>query len=583
MHFVRPFFVYIAFLSIPALIIFYYFALKQRKKDISGFGNAALLQKLMDNFSARIYKTKIVLVIIGCFFILIALAGPQIGARMVEVERSGIDILIAIDTSYSMKAEDIKPDRLARAKQELFSFINHVKGDRVGVIIFAGTAFLQCPLTLDYNAAKMFLDIIDTDLIQVQGTAIGDAVRLAAKSFSKKERKHKALILLTDGEDHDSDPSGAANEAKKEGIRIYTIGFGSTSGEPIPMRNDGKSVSGYKKDRKGEVVMSKLDELTLQKIALETGGKYYRSTTGEIEVERIYDDISSMEKKTLQSKMYSQYEDRYQYFLFVGLLCLILEFILSGRRISMKIKKFTAAMFTMLFVMSFSSSSHASIAGKVRQGNKLYNKKNYDEALAKYRDAQIDSPEMPELHFNSGDALYKKDSYEESVKEFEKSTYSKDINLQAKAYYNIGNSLYKSGKLEDSILYYKKALEINPGDEDAKYNIEFVQKKIKEMMDKNKQQGKQDQKQNKDQQNKQDKQNQDQQQNKNDKKQNNKEQEQKQQAEKGQNKKDQAEPKKGAMSKEEAQALLNAIKEENKNLQKKRVSVPRMGSQEKDW
>lgn len=313
---------------VPVIAVFLINVFRHKKKLLSDFGVNSAMERLFDAGGVGKQKTKALLAVTALFFLVLALSGPQIGSKIVEVKRRGVDIIIAIDCSKSMLAEDIKPNRLERAKYELNSLIDKLQGDRVGIIAFAGTAFLQCPLTLDYNAAKMFMDVIDTDLIPQPGTAIGSSVKLAIESFARRERKYKALVLLTDGEDHKSNPLDAADEAKKEGVRIYTIGFGSPEGELIPERDSGGNVAGYKKNKNGEAVLSKLDELLLQKMALVTGGKYYRSTSGEIELDRIYEEISSMDKKMLQSRFQSLYEDRYQYFAFIALLLLIAEFVL---------------------------------------------------------------------------------------------------------------------------------------------------------------------------------------------------------------------------------------------------------------
>jgi Ca-activated chloride channel family protein len=248
------------------------------------------------------------------------------------MKREGVDIVIALDCSHSMLAQDFKPSRLEKAKQEMNGLISRMRGDRVGLVAFAGVAFIQCPLTLDYSAAGMFLDIMDENLIPRPGTAVGDAIRTSIAAFNQKERKYKVLILLTDGEDHGSDPLKAAEEAAAEGIRIYTIGIGSVQGEPVPVKNKRGMVTGYKKDREGSVVVSKLDQTTLQKIALTTGGKYYHATSGEMELEKIYSEISKMEKKELEGKLMTQYEDRYQIFIFLAIVCLTIEFLLSERR-----------------------------------------------------------------------------------------------------------------------------------------------------------------------------------------------------------------------------------------------------------
>ncbi len=314
---------------VPALVFFLVVAWRKRKKLMESFGSLKLMEKLTGSVSVEKKRTKQVLLVVAFFFLVLAVSGPQIGTRMVEVKRRGVDVIIAVDCSASMQAEDIKPSRIVKAKRELSTLISKLNGDRIGIIAFAGTAFLQCPLTLDYNAAKMFLDIIDVDLIPYPGTALDSAIELAIKSFSRKERKYKALILLTDGENHSKNIMESVNEAKKEGIRIFTVGIGSPEGEPIPVRDGSGNITDYKKDKKGAVVMSKLDEKTLRGIALKTGGRYYRSTRNESEIENIYDAISGMDKKQLESKLASQYEDRYQYFIFIVLVLLVIEFIIT--------------------------------------------------------------------------------------------------------------------------------------------------------------------------------------------------------------------------------------------------------------
>lgn len=325
-------FIYVLLILLPLLIVFYWFVFRMKKRAKKRFGNLALIEKLSLSVSPKKQRWKVALILLGTFFLLFSLARPQLGTKMTLMKREGVDIVIAMDVSLSMLAEDIKPNRLEKAKQEINGLISRMKGDRVGLVAFAGVAFIQCPLTLDYSAAKMFLDIIDVNLIPQPGTAIGDAIRTSIKAFNQKERKYKVLILLTDGEDHDSDPLGAAEEASKEGVRIYTIGIGSMQGEPIPLRDNQGQVTGFKKDQEGGVVVSKLDEVTLQKIALTTGGKYYHATSGEMELDKIYDEISKMEKKELEGKLMTQYEDRYQFFLFLSVLFLVVEFLISERR-----------------------------------------------------------------------------------------------------------------------------------------------------------------------------------------------------------------------------------------------------------
>jgi Ca-activated chloride channel family protein len=262
----------------------------------------------------------------------VALANPQIGTKLEEVTRQGVDIIIAVDVSKSMLAEDITPNRLEKAKHAIGRFLDLLEGDRIGLVAFAGMAHVQCPLTLDYSAAKLFLSVIDPALIPQPGTAIGEAIKSATKAFNAQERKHKVLILITDGEDHEADPLEATKEAGQQGVIIYTVGIGSPQGVPIPEYNQAGSQIGFKKDRQGSVVTTKLDIYTLQKIAFETGGKYYLASSSESELDEIYDEITSLEKKELVSKQFSQYEDRFQIFLAIGFLLLVAEILIPERR-----------------------------------------------------------------------------------------------------------------------------------------------------------------------------------------------------------------------------------------------------------
>jgi len=324
-------------LALPALLMFFIWVARSKRQALKKFGNPTLLEKLMLARSPARRNVKICLLLSAILLFLIALARPQIGTKLEEVKRSGLDIFVAVDVSLSMQAEDIKPSRLAKAKHEVSSLISRLEGDRIGLIVFAGEAFVQCPLTLDYGAARMFLDIIDPSLIPVQGTAIGEAITKAAASFVQQERKHKVLILITDGEDTVTDPMEAAKLAEKEGIVIYTVGIGSPQGVPIPLFDQRGNRIGFKKDSDGNVVTSKLNPLMLEKIALQTNGKYYQASPSEMELSKIYNAVNQMEEKELSSRIFSQYEDRFQYFLAAGLLLLLFELFLPERK-SVKIE-----------------------------------------------------------------------------------------------------------------------------------------------------------------------------------------------------------------------------------------------------
>jgi Ca-activated chloride channel family protein len=314
------------------LLFFFIWVVKHKNKLVNHFGKMESLQKMMKQYSVRKRNLKFSLLILSYVFFIVAFANPQIGTKLEDVKREGVDIIVALDVSKSMLAEDIKPNRLQKAKHELSQLIDLLQGDRIGLVAFAGIPHVQCPLTLDYSAAKLFLGIIDVDLIPQPGTAIGSAIDASIKAFNSEERKHKVLILITDGEDHETDPLDAAKLAEQHGVKIYAIGIGSQQGVPIPEYDRYGRSTGFKKDKQGGVVTTKLDILTLQKIAFQTGGKFYQASSGEAELDEIYKEIAELEKKELVSKQFSQYEDRFQIFLALGLILLILEVIIPEKR-----------------------------------------------------------------------------------------------------------------------------------------------------------------------------------------------------------------------------------------------------------
>jgi Ca-activated chloride channel family protein len=318
-------------LLLPVLLGFYVFAFRRKKKALARFAHIDMLKKLVDRISRGRQYFKAFLILLVFFFSVLALTMPRYGTKPELMKREGLDIVIAVDVSLSMYAEDIKPNRLERARHEISSFIDRLGGDRVGVVAFAGEAFLQCPLTLDYSAAKIFLDILAPNLISTPGTAIGMAIETALKAYDPKQRKYRVMVLLTDGEDHTGKAEQWAEEAAKQGVTIYTVGIGSSSGVPIPIKDKHGNIS-YKKDRKGNVVSTRLDELTLQKIALITNGKYFHAAPGRFELDEVIKEINEMEKREVQSERFTQYKERFQIPLVIALLLLVMELLISDRR-----------------------------------------------------------------------------------------------------------------------------------------------------------------------------------------------------------------------------------------------------------
>lgn len=305
------------------------------------FAEGGLGQRLIEGLSQRRRWWKMVLPVVAVALLSLALARPQYGTREETVKRRGMDIVIAIDTSDSMLAEDIRPNRLRVAKKEISRLIDRLKGDRIGIVPFAGDAFVQCPLTLDYGAAKMFLESIDTNTVSRPGTALGQAIEVASRCFVLEEQKYKVLILITDGDNtvEQPDPLEAVRDAAEQGVRVYTIGIGSRDGVPIPVREPDGTLVGYKEDQQGQKVLSRLNEKLLRDIALKTDSYYSRVTTENMQLDRIVEDINQLEQKELQATVHLRGIDRFQYVLFPAILLLFLEPLISERVASRRRKK----------------------------------------------------------------------------------------------------------------------------------------------------------------------------------------------------------------------------------------------------
>jgi Ca-activated chloride channel family protein len=317
-------------LVVPILLLLYVWSFRKRKAAIRQFGTEAMMAKLTSATSWTRQTGKAVMLLTAFLFLVVALVQPRFGTRLELVTRRGVDIIVALDTSLSMMAEDIPPNRLLRARLEIESLINRLDGDRIGLVAFSGQSFVLCPLTLDYGAAKLFLDSIDTGLIATQGTAIAQAVRTATDAFGSEEKKYKALVLITDGEDHIGEALDAARQAAEAGVRIFAVGIGTQEGELIPVKKDG--VTEFLRDRDGKIVKTRLDEAPLGEMARETNGGYVRSQRGRVGLDEIYAQISEMEKRELGSRKLSQFKHRYQWPLAIALVLVILESLMSDRR-----------------------------------------------------------------------------------------------------------------------------------------------------------------------------------------------------------------------------------------------------------
>jgi Ca-activated chloride channel family protein len=330
-RFAHPEFFYLLLL-LPLLLGLFALSGRLRLRASRRFGAPAILEKLVGPASPAKRRWRVVLFLAAVAFGIISLANPEIGTRLEEVKQEGVDIFIALDVSLSMKAEDIKPDRLSKAKLEIRNLISRLRGDRIGLIVFAGDAYTQFPLTTDYSAANLFLDVVDVDAVSMPGTNIAGAIGRAMDSFDFKEQTTKVIVIITDGESTEGDAFDAAEEAAKRGILLYTIGLGSPAGAPIPVYGAGGVQSDFKRDRLGNVVVSKLDEVSLERIATIGNGKYFRGTTAQDELEEIYKAINALQKKEFGVKQFTDYEDRFQVFLVVALALLLGEVVLSEKK-----------------------------------------------------------------------------------------------------------------------------------------------------------------------------------------------------------------------------------------------------------
>jgi Ca-activated chloride channel family protein len=330
MRFGAPYMFWLLWL-VPLLAGFFLYAFRKKRRAMARFAHVEMLRRMTGSISRGRQILKAFLILLVAFFAVMALARPQFGTKMELMRRKGLDVAVAVDVSLSMYAEDIKPNRMARSKQEIGKFVDRLGGDRVALVAFAGEAFLQCPFTSDYGAFKIFLDVLGPELIPTPGTDIAGAIETSLKAFDPKDRKYRVLVLLTDGEDHSGRAEKMAEEAAKEGVAIYTVGIGLPSGVPIPLKDEQGNVV-YKKDRNGNVVTTKLDEVLLQKIALATNGKYYHAEPGRFELEDVLREIEKMEKRELDTERLSQYEERFQIPLGISLFLLVAEMLISDRR-----------------------------------------------------------------------------------------------------------------------------------------------------------------------------------------------------------------------------------------------------------
>ncbi|MGE0076490.1 MAG: VWA domain-containing protein [Bacteroidales bacterium] len=326
-RFSNPEYLYLL-LVIPIVLGLYWYSVRIQKEKIKLFGNFDTVLGLIPGFSIVRGWVKLMFLLTIYLLLTISLAGPQFGAKLTEVKRKGIELIIALDVSNSMLAEDIQPNRIERAKQSISQLVDRLTNDRIGLIVFSGDAYVQLPITNDYASAKMFLSSINPGMVPKQGTAIGSAINLAASSFNPESKTSKVIVIISDGENHEDDPLESAKTAADNGIVIHTIGIGSPDGAPIPVGG----AQNYLKDEEGNVVVTKLDEETLSKIAVIGNGKYVRATNTQLGLLPLFENINKMQRSEIKDKVYSEYNEQFQYLIGIALFLLIVEFIILERK-----------------------------------------------------------------------------------------------------------------------------------------------------------------------------------------------------------------------------------------------------------
>ena len=549
---------------IPLLLILYFFVLSWKKRTIKKIGDANLVKEIIKNYSPQRFALKFVFVLIAFILGVFALVNLRSPKGVEQVNRKGIDVMIAIDVSKSMLAQDVKPNRLERAKQALGKLIDKLSSDRVGIVVFAGRAYLQMPLTGDHGAAKMYLSSASTDIVPTQGTVISDALKMCQRSFNSKEKKYKTIILISDGEDHDEGALKIAGQLADEGIVINTVGIGSPQGSTII----DELTNQPKQDINGNTVITKLNEEELKKIAEKGNGTYQLFTNTDDLVTSLEEQLSSMDQRTITEDSLVNYKNYFPYFLLLALGLLVIELFISERK-RLSIKKFSmaerSALVSLLLIAGFIlpvSISAQNEKGLIKKGNEAYEKKEYDNAITNYQQATTKNPVNPTAQYNLGNALYKNKKTDEAVQAYENALSNTTSNAdKSKAYYNKGVVLQNNKKLPECIEAYKNALKLDPKDEDARQNLQ------KALLQQKEQQKKEEK----------------------DKKEDKKPRDDKKKKEKDKPKEDekneQPKPQPSKLTKQDAEEKLKALLQQEKKLQDKlrKVNTATSAKPEKDW
>ena len=562
----------IALAVIPLLLILYFFVLNWKKRTIKKIGDAALVKEIIKNYNPQKFALKFLFVLLAIASGVFALANLRSPKGMEQVSRNGIDVMIALDVSKSMLAQDIKPNRLERAKQAISKLIDKLDNDRIGIVVFAGRAYLQMPLTGDHGAAKMYLSSASTDIVPTQGTVISDALKMCYASFNSKEKKYKAVVLISDGEDHDEGALKIAAQMADEGIAINTVGIGSPQGSTII----DELTNQPKQDVNGNTVITKLNEEELMKIAEKGKGSYQLFTNADELVAGLEAQLGSMDQRTVTEDSLVNYKNFFPYFLMLALILLVVELFISERKsvgnwqlaIGKASKKKAAALPVascllpvVCCLLPFTSNAQNEKA-LIKKGNEAYEKKEYDNAITQYQQAIVKNPDNPTANYNLGNALYKNKKVDEAVQAYDEAVSKASSKAdKSKSFYNKGVVLQNNKKLPECIDAYKNALKLNPQDEDARQNLQKALQQQKQDQQKEKQDKKEDKKP------------------KDDKKQKEKDKP------KDEEKNEQPKPQPSKLTKQDAEEKLKALLQQEKNLQDKlrKVNTATSAKPEKDW
>jgi Ca-activated chloride channel family protein len=553
---------FIVLAAVPLLILLYFFVLNWKRRTKRKIGDENLVKEIIKNYSPKKFTLKFVLILAAFTFGVFALANLRSPLGIEKVNRNGIDIMIALDVSKSMLAQDIKPNRLYRAKQAIGKLIDKLNNDRIGIVVFAGRAYLQMPLTGDHGAAKMYLSSASTDVVPTQGTVISDALKMCSSSFNSKEKKYKAVILISDGEDHDEGALEIAGQMAEEGIIINTVGIGSAQGSIII----DELTNQEKKDNNGNTVITKLNEEELRKIAEKGNGTYRLFTDTDDLVNNLGKQLGSLDQRTITEDSLVNYKNYFPYFLALTLILLVAELFISERKRpgSLKLKiaekggTFVSLLIIIFFLVPVSSFAQNDKV-LLKKGNDAYEKKEYDNAISNYQKVTEKNPANSTAQYNLGNAFYKNNKTDEAVKAYENAlsnSVSKDD--RSKTFYNKGVVLQNNKKLPECIDAYKNALKLNPQDEDARLNL---QKALQQQKQEQKKEDKEEKKP------------------KEDKKQKNKEKP------KEEEKKEPPKPQPSKLTKQDAEEKLKALLQQEKNLQDRlrKINTATSANPEKDW